>query len=134
MTSRKNHQADATGHAVAIAQWDDDGGASMSPRSYTGAEISNDVSSKRRLAGDERFERARVPHYPIVMIAGRTKNRRTVRADRMATERKSRDEMFSTNRFDHQKPRRRPQYPPPPPKSSTNMTIIRINSMGLLPR
>jgi cobalamin biosynthesis Mg chelatase CobN len=76
MTSRKNHQADATGHAVAIAQWDDDGGASMSPRSYTGAEISNDVSSKRRLAGDERFERARVPHYPIVMIAGRTKNRR----------------------------------------------------------
>jgi hypothetical protein len=60
MTSRKNHQADATGHAVAIAQWDDDGGASMSPRSYTGAEISNDVSSKRRLAGDER---ARAPHY-----------------------------------------------------------------------
>jgi hypothetical protein len=63
MTSRKSHQADATRHAVAIGQWDDEGGASMSPRSYTGGEVSNDVSSKRRLVGDERFEHARVPHY-----------------------------------------------------------------------
>jgi hypothetical protein len=43
----------------------------------------------------------------------------------------SRDEMFQ-NTFDHQIPRRRPQYPPPPPKISTNTTIIRINSMELL--
>jgi hypothetical protein len=59
MTSRKSHQADAIRHAVAIAQWDDEGGASASPRSFTGAEASNDVRSKRRLAGDER---ARAPH------------------------------------------------------------------------
>jgi hypothetical protein len=134
MTSRKNHQADATRHAVAIAQWDDEGGASAFPRSYTGAEVSNDVSSKRGLAGDER---ARVPHYKKKshhhdrVQDGKPQNGR---ADRLVMERKSRDEMFSRNIFDHQKPRRRPQYPPPPPKSSTNMTTIRINSMELLPR
>jgi hypothetical protein len=56
MTSRENHQADAIHQAAAIARWDDEGGASMSPRSYSprsyaGAEVSNDVSSRRRLAG-----------------------------------------------------------------------------------
>jgi len=47
MTSREKHQADATHHAAAIARWDDEGGASTSPRRYTGADVSNDVSSKR---------------------------------------------------------------------------------------
>jgi hypothetical protein len=46
MTSRKNHQADATHHAAAIARWDDEGGASTSPRSYMGAGISDDVNSE----------------------------------------------------------------------------------------
>jgi hypothetical protein len=47
MTSRENHQADATHHAAAIARWDDEGGAFTSPRRYIGADVSNDVSSKR---------------------------------------------------------------------------------------
>jgi hypothetical protein len=46
MTSRENHQADATHHAAAIARWDDEGGASTSPRSFTGAKVWNAVSSK----------------------------------------------------------------------------------------
>jgi hypothetical protein len=45
MTSKKNHHADATRHAAAIARWDNEGGASMSPRSDTGAAVSNDPSS-----------------------------------------------------------------------------------------
>jgi hypothetical protein len=47
MTPRENNQADATHHAAAIARWDDEGGASTSPRRYIGADVSNDVSSKR---------------------------------------------------------------------------------------
>jgi hypothetical protein len=47
MTSKENHTADATHHAAAIARWDDEGGASMSPRSRTGAQVSNDVRSYR---------------------------------------------------------------------------------------
>jgi hypothetical protein len=50
MTSRENHQADATHHAAAMARWDDEGGASMSPRSYAGAEASNHANSKRLAA------------------------------------------------------------------------------------
>ena len=51
MTSKKNHQADATRRAAAIARWDDDGGASVSPRSDSGGKVSNDMSSKPLAAG-----------------------------------------------------------------------------------
>jgi hypothetical protein len=48
MTSRQNHKTDATHHAAAIARWDDEGGASTSPRRYnTGADVPDDISSKR---------------------------------------------------------------------------------------
>ena len=48
MTSRQNHKTDATHHAAAIARWDDEGGASTSPRRYnTGADVPADISSKR---------------------------------------------------------------------------------------
>src|SRR5271154_1531476 len=46
MTSKKNHHADATRHAAAIARWDNEGGASMLPRSYTARDVSNDLSSE----------------------------------------------------------------------------------------
>jgi hypothetical protein len=51
MTSKENHTADATHHAAAIARWDDEGGASMSPRSRTGAQVSNDV---HRASGEDK--------------------------------------------------------------------------------
>src|ERR1700683_4722511 len=47
MTSREDHQTDISHHAVAIARWDDEGGASMSTRSNTGVRASKGVLSKR---------------------------------------------------------------------------------------
>ena len=44
MTSREDHQTDASHCAAAIARWDDEGGAPVSARNKTGA-ISNDVGS-----------------------------------------------------------------------------------------
>jgi hypothetical protein len=45
MTSRANHQADASHYAAAIARWDDEGGAaSTSARSNTGARAPNEGS------------------------------------------------------------------------------------------
>ena len=46
MTSREDHQTDVGHCAAAIARWDDEGGASMSARSNTGARVSNDRGSK----------------------------------------------------------------------------------------
>ena len=46
MTSREDHQTDVGHYAAAIARWDDEGGASMSARSNTGARVSNDRGSK----------------------------------------------------------------------------------------
>jgi hypothetical protein len=45
MTSREDHQTDVSHHAIAIARWDDEGGASMSARSNTGATVSKGVRS-----------------------------------------------------------------------------------------
>ena len=45
MSSRENHQTDASHHAIAIARWDDEGGASNSARSNTGARASDDLGS-----------------------------------------------------------------------------------------
>jgi|HubBroStandDraft_1064217.scaffolds.fasta_scaffold53032_3 hypothetical protein len=45
MTSREDHQTDVSHHAIAIARWDDEGGASMSARSNTGARVSKGVRS-----------------------------------------------------------------------------------------
>ncbi len=46
MTSREDHQTDVGHYAAAIARWDDEGGASMSARSNTGARVLNDRGSK----------------------------------------------------------------------------------------
>jgi len=46
MTSRENHQTDVSHHATAIARWDDEGGASISALSNTGARVSKGVRSK----------------------------------------------------------------------------------------
>ena len=47
MTSREDHQTDASHDAAAIARWDDEGGASMSARSNTGVRVSKAMRSKR---------------------------------------------------------------------------------------
>jgi hypothetical protein len=45
MRSRENPQTDASHYAIAIARWDDEGGASNSARSNTGARASDDLGS-----------------------------------------------------------------------------------------
>ena len=46
MTSREDHQTDASHHAAAMGRWDDEGGASISARSNTGVRVSKDVRSE----------------------------------------------------------------------------------------
>ena len=46
MTSRKDHQTDASHYAAAIARWDGEGGASISAPSNTGARASDGLGSK----------------------------------------------------------------------------------------
>lgn len=45
-TSEEDHQTDVSHHATAIARWDDEGGASMSARSNTGARVSKGARSE----------------------------------------------------------------------------------------
>jgi hypothetical protein len=46
MSARQSHRTDANHHAVAIARWDDEGGAANSARSNTGARASDDLGAK----------------------------------------------------------------------------------------
>ncbi|MGD0024695.1 MAG: hypothetical protein ABSC37_08715 [Xanthobacteraceae bacterium] len=47
LTSREDHQTDASRDASAIARGDDERGASLSVRNKTGVKVSKDVRSKR---------------------------------------------------------------------------------------
>jgi len=46
MSSREDHQTDVSHHATAIARWDDEGGASLSAQSNTGARASKGMRSQ----------------------------------------------------------------------------------------
>jgi hypothetical protein len=72
MTSRKDHQTDVSHYAAAIARWDDEGGASMSARSNTGARVSNDEDSKlmAELSADLKIDQVRGDDKKILECLG----------------------------------------------------------------
>jgi len=72
MTSREDHQADVSHYAAAIARWDDEGGASLSARSNTGARVSKDVRSKSmaKAPADLKVDQAPGDHKKILECLG----------------------------------------------------------------
>ena len=61
MTAKEDHQPDVGHCAAAIARWDDEGGASISARSNSGARISNDQGSKLIAESPAHLKIDRVP-------------------------------------------------------------------------